>query len=202
MATTKTKKLVLTALFMAIILLQTQVPFLGYIPLGAVVVGVSATIIQFTVAIATIILGTKQGMLIGGFFGLISFIRAWTNPISIGALMFQNPLTAIGSRIMIAIVIGWFAKHYLLQKKTNLFLKLSMAGFLAAFVNTFFVVLMTWLGFNVMHTTYIGIPNSDILHWLLISIVGINGIAEMLVGMLYLPLIAGPLIKYTQLKKI
>ncbi|MBM7543823.1 ECF transporter S component [Periweissella beninensis] len=197
MAITKIKKLVLTALFMAIILLQTQIPFLGYIPLGAVAVGVFATIIQFTIAIATIILGTKSGIIIGGFFGIISFIRAWSNPGSIGALIFQNPFTAIGARIMIAIIIGWFAKRYLINSPQNqLFFKLSLAGLLAAFVNTASVVMTTWLGFNVMHTTYNGIPNSNLFHWLLISVVGFNGIAEMLVGMIYVPLITQPLLKH------
>lgn len=194
---TRVRTLTVTALFMAIILLQTQIPFLGYIPLGAFIIGVAPTIIQFTVAIGTIVLGTKQGLILAGFFGTISFVRGWTNPVSIGALMFQNPLTAIGARLMIAVVIGIFARKFIIgQTGTKLVSRLAVAGFLAAFTNTFFVVLSTWIGFNVMHTSFVGIPDNNLLHWLLISIVGVNGIAEMAVGIFYVPAIAAPLLAF------
>jgi uncharacterized membrane protein len=75
MSTKKTKYLVVTTFFMAIVLVQMIVPWLGMLPLGAFVVGASATIIQFTVAIAAIILGPKYGAFIGAFWGVLSFIK-------------------------------------------------------------------------------------------------------------------------------
>lgn len=89
MSTKKTKYLVVTTFFMAIVLVQMIVPWLGMLPLGAFVGGASATIIQFTVAIAAIILGPKYGAFIGGFWGVLSFINALTHPGTIGSLMFQ-----------------------------------------------------------------------------------------------------------------
>ncbi|MGL5748813.1 MAG: ECF transporter S component, partial [Weissella cibaria] len=54
---TSSRHLVLTALFIAIILLQSIVPWLGTLPLGAFAIGAAVTIITFTVAIGAMVLG-------------------------------------------------------------------------------------------------------------------------------------------------
>ncbi|EAC9267437.1 ECF transporter S component, partial [Listeria monocytogenes] len=50
----KTYRLVIRAILTAIIILQTMVPFLGFIPIGIT----SLTIIHITVIVAAIVLGT------------------------------------------------------------------------------------------------------------------------------------------------
>lgn len=57
----RTRKLVLIALFTAIILIQSMVPMLGLLPLGAFAVGLSVQIIGVTVAIGAIVLGPGAG---------------------------------------------------------------------------------------------------------------------------------------------
>lgn len=61
----KTYRLVIRAILTAIIILQTMVPFLGFIPIGIT----SLTIIHITVIVAAIVLGTKDGMFIGLVWG-------------------------------------------------------------------------------------------------------------------------------------
>lgn len=56
----KSRHLVLTALFIAIVLLQSIVPWLGTLPLGAFAIGAAVTIITYTVAIGAMILGPKR----------------------------------------------------------------------------------------------------------------------------------------------
>ncbi len=117
MTNNKTKYLIVATFFMAIILLQVLVPWLGYIPLGAVIVGAQPTIIQFTVALAAIILGGKWGAFLGGFWGVITLWQAWSTPGTIGSLMFQNPFTALVPRILIGAVVGWLFNRWLRQKR-------------------------------------------------------------------------------------
>ncbi|MER2180991.1 MAG: ECF transporter S component, partial [Desemzia incerta] len=78
MKTTKNKayRIAVLGIFTAIILLQSFVPFLGYIPIPPL----NPTIIHITVIIAAISLGTKEGMIIGGVWGVVRLIRAFAAP--------------------------------------------------------------------------------------------------------------------------
>lgn len=198
MGTKKTKYLVVTTFFMAIVLIQMIVPWLGMLPLGAFVVGASATIIQFTVAIAAIILGPKYGAFIGGFWGVLSFINALTHPGTIGSLMFQNPFTALVPRILIGAVVGWLFNRWLRQKKAGLrTLGLGALGALSALINTVGVVLFTVVGFTVMKTNFTGIPNHNLLGWL-VSLVSFNSLFEVITGVILVSFIGNVIVPVAQ----
>ena len=68
--------LVQAALFSALIILLAFTPFLGYIPLGFT----RATIIHIPVIIGSILLGPKQGAVLGLVFGLTSLVNNTVNP--------------------------------------------------------------------------------------------------------------------------
>lgn len=89
MSSQKTQRFVATTLFVAIVLLQSVVPFLGSLPLGAFFLGASVTIVPMTAALAGILLGPRSGMVVGLFWGMTSWVRALTHPGTIGALIFQ-----------------------------------------------------------------------------------------------------------------
>lgn len=194
MTNNKTKYLVVTTFFMAIILLQVLISWLGYIPLGAVIVGAQPTIIQFTVAIAAILLGARWGAFIGGFWGLLTFWQAWSTPGSIGSLMFQNPSTAFIPRILVGLVIGMAFNKWLRNKNFGVrTLGLGFLGGLAALINTVGVVLLTVIGFTVMRTNFTGIPNHNLLGWL-IGIVSFNSIFEIITGIILVAAIGNALV--------
>ena len=67
-----TRKIVLMSVFTAIIIIQTVVPFLGFIPVGVM----NATIIHITVIIGAIMLGPYYGAGLGLVFALASM---WKN---------------------------------------------------------------------------------------------------------------------------
>ncbi|GKT03658.1 ECF transporter S component [Furfurilactobacillus entadae] len=188
-----TRNLVLAALFIAIIIVQVIVPFLGYIPLGLMVIGLQITIIQFTVAIAAILLGPWWGALIGGVWGLASLIQAWTTTYNIGAFLFRNPVTALVPRIMIGLVVGYTFQA--LAKRHRQGLGLVLSGFLASFTNTALVVLSAWATIAIFHVYFPGIPHSGTFMWLLLSLVGTNGIAEMIAGVIIVPIIGGAILR-------
>lgn len=191
------RHLVLTALFIAIILLQSVVPWLGTLPLGAFAIGAAVTIITFTVAIGAMVLGLRAGALLGFVWGAYSLWHAWTSAPSIGALIFRNPITAIVPRMLVGLIIGYlywrFVKNRPMGQQT---IWLAGLGALSAFVNTFFVLSITWIGFTVMHTTAFGIPDSGLANYLIVSIAGFNGVFEIIVGAILVPLIGIPVLTF------
>lgn len=191
------RHLVLTALFIAIILLQSVVPWLGTLPLGAFAIGAEVTIITFTVAIGAMVLGPRAGALLGFVWGAYSLWHAWTSAPSIGALIFRNPITAIVPRMLVGLIIGYlywrFVKNRPMGQQT---IWLAGLGALSAFVNTFFVLSITWIGFTVMHTTAFGIPDSGLANYLIVSIAGFNGVFEIIVGAILVPLIGIPVLTF------
>ena len=64
----RTFQMVLSAMFIAIIILQSFVPFLGNLPL----VILDITIIHITVIVGGIVLGPQAGFLLGFTWGLCS----------------------------------------------------------------------------------------------------------------------------------
>lgn len=194
---TRSRRLVLTSLFIAIILVQSIVPWLGTLPLGAFVLGAAVTIITFTVAIGAIVLGPRTGALLGLVWGLYSLWHAWTAVPSIGALIFRNPVAALFPRIMVGLLIGllyqYWVKQRPLKKQTPY---LIILGGLAAFINTALVLLITWISFTIMNTSFTGIPNTGLANWLITSIAGFNGIFEIIAGMILVPLIGMPVLSY------
>lgn len=190
----KTRYFVITTLFIAIVFLQIFVPWLGLLPLGAFIVGASVTIIQFTVAIASIILGPKYGAIVGCWWGLLSFANAITHPGTIGSLMFQNPLTAIIPRVLVGLIIGYLFNKLLRNQSTAIrTVGLGVLGTTAALINTVGGVLLTTLGFTIMHTNFTGVPTHNILAWL-ISIVSFNALFEMIVGFILVSIIGSVLL--------
>ena len=187
----------MTALFIAIILLQSVVPWLGTLPLGAFAIGAAVTIITFTVAIGAMVLGPRAGALLGFVWGAYSLWHAWTSAPSIGALIFRNPITAIVRRMLVGLIIGYlywrFVKNRPMGQQT---IWLAGLGALSAFVNTFFVLSITWIGFTVMHTTAFGIPDSGLANYLIVSIAGFNGVFEIIVGAILVPLIGIPVLTF------
>lgn len=194
MTNQKTTYYITTTLFVAIVFVQTLVPWLGTMPLGAFVVGASATIIQFTVALAGIILGPKYGAIVGFFWGMMSFFNALTHPGTIGSLMFQNPVTALLPRILVGVIIGWLFNRFLRHRTAPIrFVGLGLLGILAALINTVGVVILTAIGFSVMHTNFTGIPNHHLLSWL-IGIVSFNAIFEIIVGFILVMVIGNVIV--------
>ena len=91
-STTKTKDMVTTAMFVAIILAMSFVPYLGYIPLGFM----NATIIHIPVIIGAILLGPARGAFLGGIFGLTSMINNTFNP-NLTSFVFFSRFTSLGN---------------------------------------------------------------------------------------------------------
>ena len=141
--TTKTKDMVTTAMFVAIILAMSFVPYLGYIPLGFM----NATIIHIPVIIGAILLGPSAGAILGAVFGVCSLISNTMAPtlLSFAFSPFMSTTgipgalkaiwISVGCRILIGVVAGWL--WILLSKlKVSQVIALPIVGFIGSMVNT------------------------------------------------------------------
>ncbi|WGN88786.1 ECF transporter S component [Ligilactobacillus faecis] len=186
----KTLRIALLALFTAIIILQNFIPFLGYIPLGVL----NLTIIHVTVIIAALLLGPKDGAIVGGIWGTITFIRAFVWPTSpIAPIVFVNPLISILPRILIGVVAGY---AFIWAKKSfhSKIFAASLASVLGSLTNTFLVLGQIYLFYRGQSQVMYGLDTAALMPYLL-GLVLTNGIPEALIAAIVSPAVALPLAK-------
>ncbi len=180
----------LLAMFIAIIILQTSIPLIGYIPIGPL----SITVISATVVIATILLGTKDGAIIGGVWGFITFIRAYVWPTSpLATIVFVNPVVSVVPRILIGVVAG-MTYHALQKRVKNDSLSISISAVLGSLTNTILVLGLIYLFYKAKAPQLYQINIKELLPYLL-GVVGTNGVPEAIFSGIVAPLIAIPLKK-------
>lgn len=185
----KIKKMAILAIFISIIILQNLVPFLGNIPIGSL----SITLIHITVITAAIVLGPKDGMLIGAIWGLTTWIRAFVWPTSpIAVICFTNPLISVLPRILVGATSGY--SYLKLKNKINNKLSMVIAAAIGSMTNTLLVLGQIYIFYHNQAPKLYSVNVKELLPYLL-GVVGTNGIPEMLAAMFLVPIISTILIK-------
>ncbi|WP_125573301.1 ECF transporter S component [Levilactobacillus huananensis] len=185
----KTFRLVVDALLMAIVLLQNIVPFLGYVPLGPF----SMTLIGLTVIVAGMALDVRDGALIGGFWGLITFVRAFAWPSSpVAPLIFTNPLISIVPRLLMGVAAGlvfrWARQRWSMRGAMRL------AAATGAVINSGLVLGLVYVFYQTPAVaTAFGAHGSQTLGYVLLISVATNAVPELILDVLVAPLLAEPL---------
>ena len=194
-STTKTKDMVTTAMFVAIILAMSFVPYLGYIPLGFM----NATIIHIPVIIGAILLGPARGAFLGGIFGLTSMINNTFNP-NLTSFVF-SPFYSLGNvhgnfkslmicfvpRILIGVVAYYVYTGIvkLVKKKKNdgkgSAAALAAAGAAGALTNTLLVMNGIYFLFGSSYANAKGIA-TDALYGVILGVIGTQGVPEAIVA--------------------
>lgn len=191
----KTYRLVIRAILTAIIILQTMVPFLGYIPIGIT----SLTIIHVTVIVAAVVLGTKDGMFIGLIWGLFTIFRAFTSPTTpLDIAVFTNPIISVVPRVLVGLVASLL--FTIIYKKTKKVLGASIvAAIFGTITNTVLVLsLMGLLYTGLVANTY-GVDTSA----LFVTLGGIaltNGVSEVITAAILTPILVKALFAATSLR--
>ncbi len=124
-------------------LLTAIMLILGLTPFGTISFGaISITIAHIPILVATLLLGLKEGLILGLIFGVFSMTKAFVAPVGLLDPLFQNPLISIAPRLMIPIM-----TH--LMAKTTAGLSKNLSATLSVIVgnlsNTFFVYLSMYL---------------------------------------------------------
>lgn len=191
---TRAARIAMLGIFFAILLLQAVVPFVGYLPLlpGMPVITLSV----MTVMIGAIILGPTEGAFLGLIWGIISLIHAYTAPGTVTFILFANPIIAIVPRVLVGWMAGFLARFFE-QHHVSEAVSFGIVGFLGAGLNTLGVVGLSGLFY--LHRTskllqVLGMQgDSRNLFVILLTVLGVNGLAEALSAILLVPVLAIPL---------
>ena len=173
-----TREFVLLALLIAVLIV------LGYVNIPQPA-GLSITFNMIPVAIAAIAIGPMGGAIIGGAFGIISFLQCFGICGFSGmgaALAAANPFLAFVQRFFPRLLDGFLLGYiYRASKKLNPYAGCAVTGFCAAFLNTlFFMTSLVWMFGN---TEYMqnSMAGRGMLTYI-VAAVGVNGLVEMLVS--------------------
>lgn len=192
----QTKNLAITALFVAIFLLQTFVPNIGYIRIIPALPAVTTA--PLTVAVYSLLMGPMAGTVFGVFWGLLRWILAYTQPGDIVSLMlFQNIFISFIPSIFAGLLPGLFGKFFQTKRKKVKEAGYAAAGAVTSLTNTILVISLTSLIFMNNSTKLIGYignfsKDTSLIEVLIIAL-GMNGLIETIFTALVTPLIVIPM---------
>lgn len=178
-ATEKTRRLVQMAILIAIMLILAFTP-LGYLKVGAIEI----TFMTIPVVVGAIILGPASGAILGGVFGLTSFIQCFGLSGFGAALLSINPvftfLVCMAPRILMGYLAGVIFKALHRNGKTK-WMSFAAASLSGAVLNTIFFVGLMMLLFG--RSDYILSLRGGLGLWsFLVGFVGVNGLVEAIVA--------------------
>ena len=184
----KTRDMVMMAAFIAIMMIMTVVPVLGFIPLGFM----NATIIHIPVIVGSILLGPKKGAVLGFFFGLTSMWKNTALMPNLTSFVFTPFLTmpngesggirsviiCMVPRILIGVVAYYVYRGVSKIWKKRKKLALAAAGVAGSITNTILVMNLIYFLFG---STYAEAAQANVEHGLylfIVSVICLNGIPE------------------------
>lgn len=148
-------RMVMLALLAALIFLMGQTP-LGLIPLGFC----NVTLLVIPVAVGTLFMGLKSGLVLGFVFAATSFVSALLRPSTLVAVLMEKSLWMVIvmtflPRLLVPVVIHLV--HRLLGKKRDK-MALTVASACGSLTNTIF-----YLGLMLVFYMLSGIDNTAVL---------------------------------------
>lgn len=182
----KTLRLTRLGIFTAIIAAMTFIPWFGYIPTPF---GISATIMHIPVIIGAIMLGTIDGAILGGVWGVFCIIKAFAMPTSPTDYLFINPLISLLPRICVGIVAALLYKLLIRVDKTKLFAS-AIAALAASLTNTILVLTMLYFTSGEIYAEILGMAFEALLPAIL-TVVATAGILESVIA----AIITAPIVK-------
>ena len=200
-----TSQMAIIAVLGAIEIMLSVTP-LGYIPLGVT----RATTIHIPVIIGAMLLGPGTGAILGGIFGFTSFITNTISP-TITSFVFTPfypvPGKNSGSllsimicflpRILIGVSAGYFWKSAktVSKSKDPSILSSALTGIIGSLTNTILVMFGIYIFFGTAYASAKGIDPSQLLGYILGTVIAINGILEAVVAGVLVAAIGRPVLK-------
>ena len=179
---TKIARMTLLAMLVAVLIVLAYVN----IPMP---MGLSITFNMIPVAIAVMAMGLPGGMIIGGAFGLISFLQCFgvfgTSALG-AALVNYNPFLMFVQRFVSRLLVGVLtALIWRSLQKTSLplYVRGAVTGFCAAFFNTLFFMGLLVILFGNTPQLADKIASKGVIMYIITS-VGINAVVELVVAAL------------------
>ncbi len=178
-----TRKLVTLAMLSAVLLVMSFTP-LGYLNIGPLAISLN----MIPVGIAAVVLGPQGGAVLGGMFGLTSFLQCIGigGTSAMGVVLFGiNPFLAFVQRFVPRLLAGLLSGYVyrLMKKVTNHTLASFITGTCAALLNT--ILFMSALILLFGRTDYIqDLMNGRNVIVFVCAFVGINAVVEIVAATL------------------
>ncbi len=192
MNNTKTFSMVMTALFIAIIAVMTFIPNVGYINL----IVIKATLLHVPVIVGSIVLGPKNGAVLGAAFGITSLIKNTLEP-SLLSFAF-SPFYSVGEvggngwsvvialipRILVGVIPYFVYKgieKLLKDFKKRRLIAIPIAAAAGALTNTLLVMNLIYFCFREEFAAAKNIA-LEAVYDVILGIIAANGIPETIVA--------------------
>ena len=168
-------RLVMCALFSALIVVMTFTPYLGYITVGVIEI----TTLHIVVILGAMILGPKYGAILGGVWGLTCVLRAF----QFGIIPFQNPMVSLVPRVIVGLVAG-LVFYALSKTKCKKPISLAISAFTGTLTNTVLVLssLKLFGGFEVLFG-----ESAKTLEVIIGTLISTNGLIELVCAVIVAP---------------
>ena len=190
-----TKQMVTTAMLCAILLMMSFTP-LGYLNIGPLAISFN----MIPVAIGAIALGPIGGMILGGMFGMTSFLQCLGigGTSAMGVMLFEiSPVLALIQRFVPRLLAGLLSGMVYKGVKSigNTDIACFATGFAAALLNT--ALFMTALVLLFGNTDYVqGLMGGRNVLVFICAFVGINAVVEMIAASLIVGVVGKVLAKF------
>ena len=188
MTNSKTKRFTYLALFIAIEIVMSVVPFLGFIPVGVI----NATTLHIPVILAGVLLGKKEGAILGFVFGFCSMMKSTTSPnatsfvfspfITVGGVSgnWSSFIIAFLPRILVGFLCG--VLHETLNKtKMKESMNLTICGICGSLVNTVLVMALIYVFFGNAYAQAMNLSYQALLAFIM-GIIFTNGMVEAIIS--------------------
>lgn len=183
-------EMTMTAVLAALIILMTFTP-IGYIPLGPV----KMTLITLPVAIGSVVLGWRSGLILGGVFGLTSFYTCFgmdaLGNIFLGINPFFTFVMCVVPRLLCGLLPALIYKAISANGTKRTMVAIPVAGASVAIINTVLFLSSMWLFFANQLSELVGVNS---IFALFAVFAGTNGLIEIAVNIVVGTAICKPLI--------
>ncbi len=194
----KTREMAQLAILIALMVILTFTP-LGFLKVGVI----SITFLVLPVAIGATVLGPIGGAILGGVFGILSFVQCFTGDPFGGFMLGLNPVLTFLICMIPRILCGWLPGllfRVLYQRDKTKVVSFFAATLSTALLNTIFfmgsIVLFFW-----QSDAFLGKMGewgyaTDSVWAFLVAVVGVNGVVEAVVNCLLGGAIGKALMKF------
>lgn len=190
-------KTTLTAMFCAIIIAMTFIPYVGYITYGLL----SITTLHVVVILGAVILGPTSGALLGLVWGVTCLIYAAMNGTA-DAAIFLDPRISVIPRILVGFAAGWFYRLFsflfgklIHNRNASVITAATLTGILGTATNTALVLTAISL-FGGSGVLKLG----AVLKTIIQTAIALNGVVELILAAVLVPALCVPLFKYMRKK--
>lgn len=182
------KRLVLLSMFIGIEIVLMSTP-LGFIPIGPI----KATTLHIPVLILSMVLGVKEGMILGLFFGFSSIFTNTFQPslfsfcfspfYSIGEISgnMGSVIIALLPRMMLGVICGMLYKR--LSKSMNHEVAIGISSAISTLAHTFMVMFFIYIFFGKEYALTAGFAYETFMDVIKMTILT-NGLAEAILAVI------------------